>query len=95
MVAIMSFASEYFFSWRNFEAILFGADGGGTIAVGMAILLVSGGLDLSVGSTLALSGVITGKALVSGVPILLSISAGLLVCLLVGLVNGFSFQSFG
>jgi len=84
----MSMASEHFLGWRNFEAILLGLTVEATIAVGMAALLVSGGLDLSIGSTLALSGVITGLCLVNGVPVFLSVLVGLIVCLLIGAVNG-------
>ena len=88
MAIAMSFASRHFMSWRNFEAILLGLTVEGTIAVGMAVLLVCGGLDLSIGSTLALSGVVTGLCMVKGVPVFLSVLIGLAVCLLIGLVNG-------
>lgn len=84
----MSIASQYFFSWRNFEAILLGLTVEGIIAVGMALLLVGGGLDLSIGSTLALSGVITGLCLVNNIPVVLSVLIGLIACLLIGAING-------
>ncbi len=54
----------------------------------MVNLLISGGLDLSVGSTLAFTGVVTGLALNAGVPVVISILLGLLAALGVGLVNG-------
>ena len=60
---IMTAASPVFLTWPNLEAILLGLSVEGTIAVGMVILLVSGGLDLSVGSTLAFTGVVCGLAL--------------------------------
>ncbi len=72
----------------NIEAILIGLSMEATIAIGMAILLISGGLDLSVGSTLALTGVVTGLVLNAGVPAVLAILVGLLAALLVGLANG-------
>jgi ribose transport system permease protein len=84
----MSFVSPYFMTWPNIEAILLGLSVEGTIAVGMVILLVAGNLDLSVGSTLALTGVVTGLALTAGVPVWISIICGLLAALGVGLING-------
>jgi len=86
---IMTIASPVFLTWSNIEAILLGLSVEGTIAVGMVILLVSGGLDLSVGSTLAFTGVVCGLALTGGVPAAPAIVLALLAALAVGLVNGF------
>lgn len=52
--------------------------------VGMSLVLITGGLDLSVGSVLALGGVITGMMCKAGVPVLFAIIAGVLV----GGING-------
>jgi ribose/xylose/arabinose/galactoside ABC-type transport system permease subunit len=71
----MTIASPVFLTWSNLEAMLLGLSVEGTIAVGMVILLVSGGLDLSVGSTLAFTGVVCGLALVAGVPAPIAIIA--------------------
>jgi ribose transport system permease protein len=54
----------------------------------MVILLVSGGLDLSVGSTLAFTGVVCGLALSAGVPSVFAIVLSLIAALGVGMVNG-------
>jgi len=86
---IMGIISPVFMTWANVEAILLGLSVEATIAVGMVVLLISGGLDLSVGSTLALTGVVTGLALTSlhlSTPA--SILIGLLAALGVGLANG-------
>jgi ribose transport system permease protein len=85
----MTFRSDVFLSKANIEAILLGLSVEGTIAVGMVILLISGGLDLSVGSILAFAGVVTGLALTSlGLPTIVAIIIGLLSALGVGLING-------
>jgi ribose transport system permease protein len=84
----MSVASPVFFSWLNLEAILMALSVEATIAVGMVVLLISGGLDLSVGSTLAFVGVVTGLVLVSGVGAIPAMLIGLLAGLGVGLING-------
>jgi ribose transport system permease protein len=86
--AAMTLASPVFLTWRNIEAILLGLSVEGTIAVGMVILLISNGLDLSVGSILACTGVVTGLVLNAGLPVVLAILAGLLAALGIGLING-------
>jgi len=86
--AIMTAASPVFLTWPNLEAILLGLSVEGPIVVGMAILLVSGGLDLSVGSTLAFTGVVAGLLVVGGVPAVLGIVLSLVAALAVGMVNG-------
>lgn len=57
--------------------------------VGMALVLITGGLDLSVGSVLALGGVITGLACKVGIPIFVAILLGVLVGGGIGCINGF------
>ncbi len=89
MVVLMTFVSPVFLSRANIEAILLGLSVEATIAVGMVILLISGGLDLSVGSTMAFTGVVAGLLLTRlAVPAPLAILLGLLAALLVGLANG-------
>jgi ribose/xylose/arabinose/galactoside ABC-type transport system permease subunit len=58
------------------------------IAVGMTFVILSGGIDLSVGSIVALSGVVLGSVLHAGVPIPAAIASSLAVGGLCGLVNG-------
>lgn len=87
--AFMAFASDVFLTRANLEAILLSLSVEAVIAVGMAILLISGGLDLSVGSTLALTGVVSGLAMMQfGLPVPLAVLAGLGAAALVGLANG-------
>jgi ribose transport system permease protein len=56
-------------------------------AIGMTLIIVSGGIDLSVGATIALSGVVTALALEAGWPAAAAVAAAVLVGGLVGLVN--------
>jgi rhamnose transport system permease protein len=60
----------------------------GIIALGMAIVIASGGIDLSVGAILALSSVMLGYSAGHGAPILLAVLVALLTALLCGLANG-------
>lgn len=59
------------------------------IAVGMTFVLIAKGLDLSVGSLMALGGLISSLAMFHGVPILLAVLLGLLVGAAFGMVNAF------
>ena len=57
-------------------------------AIGMTLIIVSGGIDLSVGSAIALSGVITALALNVGMSPAIAVAAGISMGGLVGVVNG-------
>jgi len=59
------------------------------IAVGMTYVIVTAGIDLSVGSIVAFSGCMTAMALVNGWSIPVSIAVGIVLGTLVGLLNGF------
>ncbi len=54
------------------------------MAMGMTMVMVSGGIDLSVGSIIGLSGVVGSMAMVSGAPA----AVGFLVCVLIGAASG-------
>jgi ribose transport system permease protein len=94
IIAAMSVSSPFFFTMANFRAISIGLAPTAIIAVGMTILLISGGFDLSVGATLALCSVLTAFALVEGAGIPLALALGLLGGGLVGLVNGLIVTQF-
>ena len=65
------------------------------LSVGQLFVILTGGIDLSVGSILGLSGGVTALLLANGVPIPLAILAGLLVGLLIGLLNGLLVSRLG
>ena len=58
------------------------------MAAGTTIVLVAGGLDLSIGSILALTSVVTGSLLFAKQPVWLALAAGLATGTLCGLING-------
>ena len=58
------------------------------ISVGMTFILLTGGIDLSVGSIVAISGSITAGLLVQGTDSILAIGAGLLLGAALGAING-------
>jgi ribose transport system permease protein len=57
-------------------------------AIGMTLIIISGGIDLSVGSTVALAGVLTAIGINAGLPPAIAVGAGILVGGAVGVVNG-------
>ena len=57
-------------------------------AIGMTLIIISGGIDLAVGSTIALTGVITALSVNAGLPPIAALGIGVLVGGVVGVVNG-------
>jgi len=92
---LMSFASPIFMTFGNWSALLLQVSVECIVAIGMTILLVSGGFDLSVGSTFALAGVVTAMSISAGVPVFFSLLFGLAVGGLVGLANGLIIAKIG
>ena len=84
----MAIHSPAFLTPENLSVILLAVAVQAIVAIGMTILLISGGFDLSVGSTAGLTGAVTAIALVNGLPVPLAIAAGLGLGALVGLANG-------
>ena len=88
IIIVMSNLSPYFFSLSNFQAVSVGMAPTAIIVIGMAILLASGGFDLSVGSVMALSSTIVAMLLLSGIPIPIAVILGLILGAFIGLLNG-------
>lgn len=63
---VMSFASEYFMTAENILSMVKSFSIEAIVVIGMTILLISGGIDLSVGSVTALAMVIAGSLFLSG-----------------------------
>lgn len=67
----------------------------GVVSVGMAFVVLTGGIDLSVGSILAVSGVVFGLTVLGDVPVPLALLLAVLVGGLFGLVNGIGVTALG
>ena len=89
LVIGMSFASPYFLTMANARAMLAGMVPTGIIVVGMAMLLVSGAFDLSVGSVLALASTLCAMMLMAGFGIPAAIVLTIALGLTIGALNGF------
>lgn len=81
--------SEAFLDWKNFEAIANGMVYDLLMAAGLTLVLMVGGIDLSVGSVLALTGVATTLLMKNGVPVWGAIPVGLFIAALIGAFSGF------
>ena len=85
---VMSFASEHFLTAENMLSMMKSFSVEAIVVIGMTILLISGGIDLSVGSVTALAMVIAGTLFLAGMdPWLASISA-IIVCAGIGAAMG-------
>jgi len=89
IVGFFSVASPNFFTYGNIINILFSTVVIGTLALGTTFVIISGGIDLSIGTGMTLCAVMSGVFLTNwGLPIALGIPAAILFGGLVGLVNG-------
>lgn len=85
-----SIASPYFRQLDNIIAILLATAVNGVLALGVTFVIISAGIDLSVGTVLTFSAVMTGVFIVDlGLPVPLGVLGGLLSGALCGFINGF------
>ena len=85
----LSIASPYFFTLRNIFNVLQGMSTIGIMATGMTIVLIAGGLDLSVGSVLAVGAVLAARLMTySGLNPWVAVATGLMAGVAIGAVNG-------
>ncbi len=89
LVGIMSFASPYFLDTQNIFNVLRNMSTISIIAIGMTMVIITGGIDLSVGSVLAMSAMMTARLMVQfGFNPWVAFAVGLLVGALAGAING-------
>ena len=88
LCAILWILTPYFLTVSNLLNIAEQTSINAIVAVGMTFVILSGGIDLSVGSIVALSGVVLGAALQSGQPLPVALVLAAAVGLACGLGNG-------
>jgi ribose transport system permease protein len=86
--ALLTDAPDQYLSVRNFRIVVAQTVIVALGAIGMTMIMVSGGIDLSVGSAIALTGVVTAIAIRDGVNPLLSVLEGVLAGGAIGVLNG-------
>jgi ribose transport system permease protein len=92
---VMSFASPYFLTWENMRAMTMAFAVEGIVVVGMTILLISGGIDLSVGSVVAFAMVIAGALFLQGMDPWLASGIAIVASAGVGAAMGFCVTKIG
>eukprot|EP01037_Dinobryon_pediforme_P018137 gene18137-18383_t len=88
MAAVFASMSDVFMTERNLVNILQQSSINACIAIGMTLVIISGGIDLSVGPTAAISAIISASLLVAGYPIAVAMGAALAVGVVCGMING-------
>jgi ribose transport system permease protein len=84
----LAFASPYFLTTTNLSSVVRQTAVINTMALGMTMVIIAGGIDLSVGAILAFSGLLGTMAMQAGAPISQGVAVGLAVGLFWGSVNG-------
>ncbi|MCG0238287.1 MAG: ribose ABC transporter permease [Firmicutes bacterium] len=88
LAVALSLLSDRFLTLTNLLNVTRQVSINAIIAAGMTLVILTGGIDLSVGSILALAGAVTARAVATGQPVLVAVASGLGVGLAAGLVNG-------
>ncbi|MBW7460260.1 ABC transporter permease, partial [Paenibacillus sepulcri] len=89
MIVFFSLASSNFFHFSNMVGILLSTAVIGVLALGSTFVIVTGGIDLSVGTVMTLCAVMTGVFITMwGLPVPVGIIGGLLTGALCGLISG-------
>ena len=88
LTIVFAFTSPAFLTVNNGLTVLLQTSVIGILAIGMTMVIITGGIDLSVGSVLALSGVIAGLVIKEGVPVAPAMVLGILAGAACGFANG-------
>ena len=89
LILLFSLVSESFFTLRNLSNIITQNTYFIIVAIGMSFVLISGGIDLSVGYQMSLVGVMTAMMMMLwGFPVWAAIVLGLVLGTFLGLING-------
>src|SRR5918992_83822 len=87
-VGALTLASSEFLTTSNLSNLARQVAIFGILAVGQLLVILTAGVDLSVGSVLGLSGAVTAQLLVAGIPVPVAIVLGVVLGAILGVVNG-------
>jgi ribose transport system permease protein len=83
-----SIVAKNFFTMRSVLSLLLQTSATTIMGIGVTFAIITGGIDLSIGSVIALTGTVAVMAAMAGVPIWLSMIIGLFAGAVTGLLNG-------
>lgn len=93
-IILFSILSSTFLNSGNILSIFRQVAVQGIVAVGMTFVILTGGVDLSIGGIIALTGVLCSNLMLSGIPIILACLISIIVSSLVGVINAFFTHEF-
>ncbi|OCA89250.1 ribose ABC transporter permease [Pradoshia sp. D12] len=88
LIVVITIMNPSFLTVSNILNVLRQVTISGLIAFGMTFVVLTGGIDLSVGSTLALTGAVAASLLASGTDPIIAMGAALILGLILGAING-------
>jgi ribose transport system permease protein len=95
LIIVFSVASPNFLQFNNVIGILLATAVNGVLALGVTFVIISGGIDLSIGTVMTLSAVITGVLITNmDLPVPVGIVGGILTGGLAGVANGILIARF-
>lgn len=89
LMLCMGLLSDKFFTWSNMKNIGIQSSVNIVLSFGMLMVIIIGGIDLSIGAILALTGIVAAYLMKSGCPIVVSMIVSCLAGAALGAVNGF------
>lgn len=96
LIAFFAITSEFFFTWSNAQGIFLATSVVGILAMGVTFVIITAGIDLSVGTVMTFAAVMTGVFITNlGIPWPIGVVLGILSGALMGLVNGTLVARFG
>ena len=93
--ALISLFTPYFLTTNNLMGVFRSFSMTATMSIGMVMVIITGGIDLSVGSAMGLSSLVTALCFSIGLPTGICIAAGLCVGLVFGTINGLLITGIG
>jgi ribose transport system permease protein len=94
IVALLALSSDAFLTPFNLVSVLMSFSFIAIAALGALLVIITGGIDLSVGSVIGLSGMLAAFAIEAGLHPVIGIAVGIVSGLIVGMVNGFFVVKF-
>lgn len=89
IIVFTALSPEFFFTWNNAKSIFLATAVNGVLALGVTFVIITAGIDLSVGTVMTFAAVMTGVFITElGLPVWVGVVAGLLAGGFWGTVNG-------
>ena len=88
VVVVLSLLTDEFLSRQNLTNVARNFSWIAVVAFGQSMVIIIGGIDLSVGATMALAGLTAARVMQLGVPVPVALVIGLLVGMTIGMANG-------